>query len=62
MTLQDNAVGRPNERTYQVDCVLLNRQYKYFPTASERNIKNIINEKCINSYIIINESLGKKHS
>jgi hypothetical protein len=39
MTLQDNAVGRPNERNYQVDCFLLNRQYRYFPTASERNIK-----------------------
>jgi hypothetical protein len=39
MTLQANAVGGPNERNYQVDCFLLNRQYRYFPTASERNIK-----------------------
>jgi hypothetical protein len=39
MTLQDNEVGRPNERNYQVDCFLLKRQYRDFPTASERNIK-----------------------
>jgi hypothetical protein len=39
MTLQDIAVGRHNERKKQVDCFLLNRQYRYFPTASERNIK-----------------------
>jgi hypothetical protein len=39
MTLQANAVGSPNERNYQVDCFLLNRQYRYFLAASERNIK-----------------------
>jgi hypothetical protein len=60
MTLQDNAVGSPNERNYQVDCFLLNSQHRYFPPASERNLK-IKNEKCMNSYRITNESLGKKH-
>jgi hypothetical protein len=46
MTHQDNEVGRPKDRKYQVDCFLLNRQYRRFPTASERNIKlKSINEK-----------------